>query len=81
VIRAIKDRAGSITIVESDQVLVNIEKAFARAGMTSLVQKYGIKFVNMAKGKYVMVPVAKPKILKAISLPRFCLTAFWSQSR
>jgi len=73
VIVALQDRAKSIFIVESDQVLVDIEKAFHRAGMDRLVRKYGVEFVNMSKGKFVEVSVPNPRHLKTIRLPEILL--------
>jgi len=69
VIRALKGRAGSITIVESDQVLVDIEKAFHRSGMERLLKGYGVEFVNMSKGKFVELPVKNNRMLEAIRIP------------
>lgn len=69
VIRAIRERAGSIAIVESDQVLVDIEKAFRRTGMEPLLQRYGVEFVNMSKGRFVDVPVPDPHHVPALRLP------------
>lgn len=69
VIRGLKGRAGSITIVESDQVLVDVEKAFKRAGMERLLREYDVSFVNMSKGKFVDLPVKNPRRLKSIRIP------------
>lgn len=69
VIRAIKEKAGSIYIVESDQVLVNIEKAFKRCGYEYLLDKYDVRFLNMSKGDFVEVPVPDHRILENIRLP------------
>ena len=69
VIRAVRERAGSICVVESDQVLVNIEKAMRRAGMERVLRQCGVEFENMSKGKFVDVPVPKPRQLKSLRLP------------
>jgi len=73
VILGLKELAGSIFIVESDQVLVNIEKSFHRSGMDRLVKKYGVEFVNMSKGRFVDVPVQNPRHLKTIRVPEILL--------
>ncbi len=73
VILALKERAGSISIVESDQVLVNIEKAFRRCGMEPLLARHGVKFVNMSKGRFVEVPVPAAHHLKTVRLPEILL--------
>lgn len=73
VIAMLKDYANEITIVESDQILVDIEKSFKRAGMERLLKKYPVRFVNMSKGKYLEVPVPNPRVLKSIRLPEILL--------
>jgi uncharacterized protein (DUF362 family) len=75
VIRALKDRASEITIVESDQVLVDIEKAFKRSGMERLLKEYGVKFVNMSKGKFVDLPVKNYRKLEKIRIPEILTQA------
>lgn len=69
VIQVLQDRAGSITIVESDQVLVSIEKAFRRSGMERLLHEYNVEFVNMSKRRFVDVPVDNARLLESIRLP------------
>jgi uncharacterized protein (DUF362 family) len=69
VIRALQGRAGSITVVESDQVLVNCEKAMRRTGVERVLRETGVEFVNMSKGRFVEVAVKNPRRLKAIRLP------------
>jgi uncharacterized protein (DUF362 family) len=73
VIRALSDRVGSITIVESDQVLVDIEKAFRRCGFQPLLRHPGVRFVNMSKGSFVDVPVPDHRRLSSIRMPEILL--------
>ncbi len=69
VIRVLSQRAGSITIVESDQVLVDIEKAFRRSGFQPLLDRYDVRFANMSKGSFVDVPVPDYRQVPALRLP------------
>jgi uncharacterized protein (DUF362 family) len=75
VIRVLRGRVKSITIIESDQVLVDIEKAFNRAGFERLLKEYNLKFVNMSKGRFVELPVPNPRLLKTIRLPELLTRA------
>jgi uncharacterized protein (DUF362 family) len=75
VIRALRDRAGSITIVESDQVLVDIEKAFRRCGMEPLLRRHDVRFENMSKGRFVDVPVPNHRQVEALRLPEILTRA------
>ncbi|MFQ6096189.1 MAG: DUF362 domain-containing protein, partial [Armatimonadota bacterium] len=50
VITTLGDRAGKITVVESDQVLVNCEKAARRAGVDRVWKdSEGVEWLNMSK--------------------------------
>jgi len=69
VIQALAERAGSITLVESDQVLVDIEKAFRRCGFEPLLQRYDVRFVNMSKGEFVDVEVPGHRHVPSLRLP------------
>lgn len=69
VILALRDRARSLTIVESDQVLVDVAKAFRRAGMERLLRDHDVTFVNMTEGRFVDVPVARPRRLPVVRVP------------
>lgn len=69
VIRALRERAGSITVVESDQVLVDIRKAMRRAGYEPLLRRYGVRFVNLTEGRFVDVPVPGGRHLDTVRLP------------
>ena len=75
VIRALKDRAKKVSIVESDPVLVNLQKALKRAGYERVLREYGIEFINMSRGRFVEVPVPKPRQLKTIRLPEILTRA------
>ena len=69
VIQVLLDQVRSVTIVESDQVLVDIRKAFQRAGMERMLRDYDVKFVNMSEGRFVDVPVENPRKLTTIRIP------------
>lgn len=69
VIRVLLPRVRSVTIVESDQVLVDSHKAFRRAGMARLLREHDVSFVNMSEGRFVEVPVPSPRRLASLRLP------------
>jgi uncharacterized protein (DUF362 family) len=51
VILTIRDWVKKIYLVESNQVLEDIEKAFRKSGMNRLCEKYGVEWVNLSKQK------------------------------
>src|SRR5215831_1747123 len=73
VIQTIRDWTGPLCIVESDQVLENIEKAFRKARLRELCEQYGIQWINMTHVKQVAVPVPNGKIFQNLELPQTLL--------
>ncbi len=75
VIRALQAVTDDITIVESDQVLVDIDKAFRRCGMVPLLDRLGVRFQNMSKGRFVDVPVPRHRQVESLRLPEILTRA------
>ena len=55
VIQTIKDYVGEIYLVESDQVLVDVEKAFRQTRIDKVCERYNIKWVNMTEREFRIV--------------------------
>jgi uncharacterized protein (DUF362 family) len=60
---------GQIYVVESDQVLENIEKAFRKSRLQELLDRYGVKWVNMSHSRTVHVNVENGVIFQELELP------------
>jgi len=73
VIQTLKDWAGPISVVESDQVLENIELAFRKCRLQEICDRYGVKWVNMTNIEQVLVDVPQGKIFTSIHLPKILL--------
>lgn len=52
VVQTIRDRVGTIYLVDADQVLIKVKTAFRRSGLSSICEKYGLKFHNLSSGSY-----------------------------
>jgi uncharacterized protein (DUF362 family) len=66
---AIKDYVGKIYVVESDQVVVNVEDALRLTRIDEVVRRHNLTWVNMSKGKFVRVKDESRIILKAVHIP------------
>jgi uncharacterized protein (DUF362 family) len=55
VARTIRERAGTIYLVDADQVLIKVATAFRRSGLGPVCEKYGLKFHNLSSGRYEIV--------------------------
>jgi uncharacterized protein (DUF362 family) len=73
VIETLKDFAGPLYLVESDQVLENIELAFRKCKLQELCDRYGVKWTNMSDTESVIVDVPQGKVFHSISIPRILL--------
>jgi uncharacterized protein (DUF362 family) len=73
VIRTLKDWTGPLYLVESDQVLENIEKTYRQCKLDKLCEQYGVQWINMSRSESVPVPVKNGAIFQTIELPKILL--------
>jgi len=69
-IRAIRDHVGTLYMVESDQVLEDVEKAFHESGMAEVCQRTGVRWVNMTRGATVAHEEPTNAVLKRLDVPQ-----------
>lgn len=69
-IAEIREHVGRIFMVESDQVLEDIERAFRRSGMAEVCRRTGVRWVNMERGEVVSVDAPENAVLKRLPVPR-----------
>ncbi len=69
VINAIQRYVGKIYMVESDQVVVDVEKAFNISQLDRICEKYGVTWINMSKGEFVRISDNSRLVLKDIFIP------------
>ncbi len=69
-IEAIRPHVGRIFVVEADQVLENVERAFAASGMAEVCRRTGATWVNLSREPTVSVPCPDNVVLKRIEVPK-----------
>jgi uncharacterized protein (DUF362 family) len=69
VILAIRDWVGPLYVVESDQVLENIEKAYRTSGLPAVCKRYGVTWVNMSHAPASRRELPGAKVFSTIELP------------
>jgi uncharacterized protein (DUF362 family) len=69
-IGAIRDHVGTIYMVESDQVLEDVERAYHESGMAEVCRRTGVQWVNMTRGGTVPHDEPKNVVLKRIDVPQ-----------
>jgi len=69
VIQVLRGYVSKIYLVESDQVVVDVEKAVRITGLDKLCAKYGVEWVNMSRGHFVRVQDDRRLILKDVYIP------------
>ena len=69
VILVLRDHVDTIYMVESDQVLVDMEKAFRTSRMDRVCAQYGIEWVNMSQRPYVELEVPNGLVFETIQVP------------
>ena len=73
VVRTIRDWVGRINVVESDQVIVNVEAAFRLSRIDRLCREYDLTWVNMSRGPLRTVSLPKGRVLKELTVPEILL--------
>ncbi len=73
VIQTIKDHVGKIYVVESDQVLVDVEKAFRQTRMDKVCERTGVKWVNMSGMELKTIPMPDGMAFDEILVPEILL--------
>jgi uncharacterized protein (DUF362 family) len=73
IIQTLREEAGSITVVESDQVLVSCERALRVSYIDRVCRRYNVPFVNMSKGRFQRVTLDDGLALKQFDVPEILL--------
>ena len=73
VVRTIHDWVAKIYVVESDQVVVDVEKAFRLNRIDRVCREYGLTWVNMTRGPMQTVSLPHGRVLKELTVPEILL--------
>jgi uncharacterized protein (DUF362 family) len=69
VIQTICEHVGQMYLVESDQVVVDVEKALRQTRLDQVCRRHGVQWVNMSRGRFVLVEDSSRLVLKRIQIP------------
>ena len=71
IILRLKDLGIEAIVVESDATVTNADKAYEATGMKEMVERNGVKFINLRYEKdKVKIPIPDCETLKSITVPR-----------
>ena len=70
VIQEVRDHVGRIYVVESDQVLEDVEKAFHLSGMAEVCRRTEVQWVNMSRSATVRVDRPSNTVLTRVDVPQ-----------
>jgi uncharacterized protein (DUF362 family) len=73
VVRVIRDWVDKIYVVESDQVVVDVEKAFRISRIDRVCRDYDLTWVNMTRTPMRTVPLPQGRVLKELTVPEILL--------
>jgi uncharacterized protein (DUF362 family) len=65
-----RGHVGRLCMIEADQVLEDVEKAFARSGMAAVCRRTGVEWVNMSRCGGETLSAPENKVLRSITVPR-----------
>lgn len=69
VILTIQDYVGDIYLVESDQVVVNVEGALRMTRLDEVCRRHNVTWVNMSRGEFVRVQDPDRLVLRDVRIP------------
>ncbi len=73
VVRTIRDWVGKLYVVESDQVVVDVEKAFRLNRIDRVCKEYDLTWVNMTRQPMRTVSLPHGRVLKELTVPEILL--------
>jgi uncharacterized protein (DUF362 family) len=73
VVRTIRDWVAKIHVVESDQVVVDVEKALRLSRIDRLCREYDLNWVNMTRHPMRTVPLPNGRVLEEVTVPEILL--------
>ncbi|UCC39471.1 MAG: DUF362 domain-containing protein [Candidatus Aminicenantes bacterium] len=69
VVRKLQGHANDICVVESDQVLENIEKAYYKSKISEIAKRLGVHWVNLSYCKKITKNIPENLIIKNVTVP------------
>jgi uncharacterized protein (DUF362 family) len=69
-IRELRPHVGEIFMVEADQVLEDVERAWRRSGMADVCRRTGVRWINMTGIETVPLELPGNRILPRVDVPR-----------
>jgi len=65
----LKPRVGRLVVIEADQVLENIERAYRRSGIEAVCRRQGLEWINMTSEPVTERDFPDNRVLKRIAVP------------
>jgi uncharacterized protein (DUF362 family) len=69
VVRTLRGHAKEIYVVESDQVLENIEKAYRQSRISEVARRLGVPWLNLSRGEKVTIHRPDNRVIKDVAIP------------
>jgi uncharacterized protein (DUF362 family) len=65
----LKGYAGKLFVVESDQILENVEKAYRKIRISEIAERLEVLWINLSRGRRAIRYLPLKKIMKEVSVP------------
>jgi len=69
VVKKLKGYAKNIYVVESNQVLENIEKAYRRSKISEIAKQNNVPWINLSSCKKITLDIPENRIIKKVTVP------------
>lgn len=70
VVKKLKGYAKNICVVESDQVLENIEKAYYKSKISEIAKRLNVHWINLSYCKKITKNIPENRVIKNVTIPK-----------
>jgi len=70
VVKKLLGYAGKIYVVESDQVLENIQKAYQKSKISEIARHMGVDWINLSGTQQIVRSIPKNRVIRNVAIPQ-----------
>jgi len=69
VVLRLKDHAAKLYVVESDQVLENVEKAYRESRIREIAERHGVSWINLSRRPRIIRHIPENRVIQDVPIP------------
>jgi uncharacterized protein (DUF362 family) len=69
VVKKLKGYAGKLCVIESDQVLENVQKAYHKSKISEIARNQGVQWINLSKTQQIVKSFPSNRVIQNVVMP------------